>query len=33
MLEEFLENPEAQNLKLVQVIKQGRAKKHQLGKK
>ncbi|CAG4972304.1 unnamed protein product [Colias eurytheme] len=27
MLEEFLENPEAQYLKLVQVIKQGRAKK------
>ncbi|XP_038217937.1 uncharacterized protein LOC119836626 [Zerene cesonia] len=27
MLEEFLDNPEAQYLKLVQVIKQGRAKK------
>ncbi|CAF4956681.1 unnamed protein product [Pieris macdunnoughi] len=31
MLEEFLNSPESQNLKLVQVIKVGRAKKH--GKK
>ncbi|XP_045518655.1 myosin heavy chain, striated muscle [Pieris brassicae] len=31
MLEEFLNSPESQNLKLVQVIKLGRAKKH--GKK
>ncbi|VVD01050.1 unnamed protein product [Leptidea sinapis] len=32
MLEEFLEDKEAQKLKLVQVIKQGRAKRHS-GKK